>query len=91
LWLAAQAGYSFVDSRDGEEVIVTKATPNGTHGYLPDQPDMLGTLVISGYGVQTGAQVGKISNRDVAPTMAHLLGVAMPTAEGKVLKTALNK
>jgi predicted AlkP superfamily pyrophosphatase or phosphodiesterase len=89
LWLAAKDGYSFVDSRDGEDIVITKPTPNGTHGYLPDQPDMLGTLIIAGHGVKQGIDLGKISNLDVAPTMAHLLGVKMPTADGKVLQAAL--
>lgn len=89
LWLAANDGFSFIDGRDGDEVVVTRATPNGTHGYLPDQPDMLGTLVISGHGVKPGTNLGKVSNMDVAPTMARLLGVEMPTADGKVLTAAL--
>jgi predicted AlkP superfamily pyrophosphatase or phosphodiesterase len=89
LWLAAKSGYSFSDSAAGDEVIVPKASRAGTHGYLPDQPDMLGTLVISGHGIKTGAELGKASNRDVAPTIARLLGVELPTAEGKVLSAAL--
>ena len=91
LWLAAKEGYSFVDGRDGEDIVIKKETPNGTHGYLPDQPDMLGTLIMSGYGVKKGATLGKISNLDVAPTMARLLGVEMPTADGRVLEDGLEK
>lgn len=89
LWLAAKSGYSFSDSEAGEEVIVPKASRAGTHGYLPDQPDMLGTLVISGRGIKPGTDLGKVSNLDVAPTIARLLGVELPTAEGKVLGAAL--
>lgn len=89
LWLAARSGYSFTDSAAGNEVVVPRATPGGTHGYLPDQPDLLGTLVISGHGVRAAANVGKVSNRDVAPTIARLLGVELPTPEGKVLSSAL--
>ena len=91
LWLSAKDGYSFVDSREGDGVVVARATPNGTHGYLPDQPDMLATLIMSGYGIKPGTTLGKISNLDVAPTMARLLGIEMPTADGKVLESALGK
>jgi predicted AlkP superfamily pyrophosphatase or phosphodiesterase len=91
LWLAAKDGYSFVDSQEGEALVVTKATPNGTHGYLPDQPDMWGTLILSGYGIKSGSELGKVASIDVAPTMARLLGIAMPTAEGKPLVGALRE
>jgi len=89
LWLAAERGYAFTDSDAGDEVVVPRASRAGTHGYLPDQPDMLGTLVLAGPGIRGGATLGKASNRDVAPTIARLLGVELPTADGKVLETAL--
>ena len=88
-WLSAKSGYSFTDSEAGEEVLVPRATPGGTHGYIPDQPDMLGTLVMSGYGVKPGTKLTDVKNVDVAPTLARLLGVELPTAEGKPLTPAL--
>jgi predicted AlkP superfamily pyrophosphatase or phosphodiesterase len=89
LWLAAKTGYSFTDSDAGEEVLVPRATPGGTHGYVPDQSEMLGTLVISGYGIKPSTRLGKVQSLDVAPTMARLLGVELPTADGKPLTKAL--
>jgi hypothetical protein len=50
---------------------------------------MLGTLIMSGHGIKPRVRLGKISNMDVAPTIARLLGVEMPTAEGKVLEAGL--
>jgi predicted AlkP superfamily pyrophosphatase or phosphodiesterase len=91
LWLAAKSGYAFSESDAGEDVVVPRASHAGTHGYLPDQPALLGTLVLSGHGIKSGTSVGKVSNQDIAPTVAHLLGVELPTADGKVLKNALNK
>lgn len=88
LWLSAKSGYSFTDSEAGDELVVAKETPGGTHGYVPDQSDMLGTLVISGYGIKPGTNLGKVPSLDVAPTMARLLGVELPTAEGKPLMKA---
>lgn len=89
LWLAAKSGYAFTDAEAGEEPVVARSARGGAHGYLPDQSDMLGTLVLSGYGVRKGANVGKVSNRDVAPTIARLLGVELPGVEGKALDRAL--
>jgi predicted AlkP superfamily pyrophosphatase or phosphodiesterase len=89
LWLAAKSGYSFSDDHAAESPVGRRAEPAGTHGYLPHHADMLGTLVISGYGVNAGTTLGRVSNLDVAPTIAALLGVSLSTAEGKPLKEAL--
>lgn len=90
LWLAAKSGYSFSATENGENIIVPRDSRGGTHGYLPDQPDMLGSLVMWGAGVKQGVTLKKASNMDVAPTMAKLLGVEMPSADGKVLTEALS-
>lgn len=89
LWLAAKSGYSFSEAHTGNDVVTARSSRGGTHGYLPDQPDMLGTLVISGAGIQPGTRLGKVQSVDVAPTIARLLGIELPTAEGKVLEKAL--
>lgn len=84
-WLSAKSGYSFTDTETGDDVTAPRETRGGTHGYLPDQPEMLGTLVISGYGVASGKRLGKARNIDVAPTMAKLLGIELPDADGRAL------
>ncbi len=89
LWLSAESGYSFSDSEAGEELVVPRASRAGTHGYLPDHPDMWGTLVLWGNGIRSGVRLGKVSNLDVAPTIAALLGLQLPGADGRVLSEAL--
>lgn len=86
-WLSAKSGYSFTDTETGDDVTAARETRGGTHGYLPDQAEMLGTLVISisGDGVAPGKRLGKVNSTDVAPTMAKLLGVELPSAAGRVL------
>jgi predicted AlkP superfamily pyrophosphatase or phosphodiesterase len=84
LWLSAKSGYSFTDAHTGEPV-TPRPTPGGTHGYLPGDSEMFGSLVISGYGVKAGTKLGKVENIDVAPTIARLLGIELPTADGKPL------
>ena len=91
LWLAAKSGYSFTNTETGDEIVVPRESRGGTHGYLPDQPDMLGTLVLSGHGIKPGTRLGKVTNLDVAPTIARLLGIELPSAEGKPLTSALPK
>ncbi len=90
-WLTAKSGYAFTDSEAGEEVVVPRDTRGGTHGYLPDQPVMLGTLVISGYGIKPGTKLGKVQSLDVAPTIARLLGIELSTAQGKPLTPAFQE
>jgi predicted AlkP superfamily pyrophosphatase or phosphodiesterase len=88
-WIAAKRGYSFGDSAAGKETIGVRKTIGGTHGYLPDQPDLLAACVIWGPGIKAGTNLGKMNITDVAPTIARLLGVALPSAEGKVLAGAI--
>lgn len=89
LWLAAETRYSFTETHTGEDAVVPRATPGGTHGFLPDQSEMLGTLVISGFGAASGKTIGKVRNLDVAPTIARLLGIPMQGVDGRVLEEAL--
>jgi len=85
LWLAAQRNYSFSDTPAGDELVGTRKSVGGTHGFLPDQPELLAACVIWGPTVKPGTRLGKISGLDLAPTMAAILGVPMPAAEGKPL------
>lgn len=65
--------------------------PQHAHGYLPDHPRMYPAFVISGHKVRRGERIGRIRNHDIAPTIAHLLGLEMKNVEGRVLTEALSK
>lgn len=88
LWVAGKSGYSFTDSAEGDTIVVPRSTPGGTHGYLPGDPEMQGTLVLSGSGIKPGMTLTKVRNLDVAPTIANLLKIELPGADGRVLKEA---
>jgi predicted AlkP superfamily pyrophosphatase or phosphodiesterase len=89
-WLAAKSGYRFSDVFTGDEVVFDHKAITGAHGYLPDQPDLLAACVLWGAGIKPGAELGKIDIADVAPTIAKLLGVELPGAEGYALRAALD-
>lgn len=91
LWLAAKSDYAFSEASSGAETVIKRAKLSGTHGYLPDQPDMLSMCIVSGPGVKAGTKLGKIRAIDIAPTVARILGVELPTAEGKPLERLLSK
>ena len=84
LLLTAKTGYAFSGATGGP---VTAAVPQqkGGHGYPATDPDMDALFIASGYGVRKGGNMGTIPNIDVAPSIAKLLGVGLPTAKGKPL------
>jgi len=86
-WLASRSGFAFSDSSNGDDIVVPRPL-GGTHGYMPNHPEMHATLVIVGPDIRKGEDLGLVSSLDVAPTIAEMLGVALPTADGKPLKRA---
>jgi arylsulfatase A-like enzyme len=65
------------------------AGQRGMHGSF-GVADVHNTLIANGPSFLSGAAVDTPSgNVDVAPTVAHLLGLAMPQADGRVLNEAL--
>jgi predicted AlkP superfamily pyrophosphatase or phosphodiesterase len=81
LVLATTGSYSFSGAATGGALQREPAGASpGAHGYLNDDPQMQAIFIASGRGIKRGVKLGDISNLDVAPTIAHLLGVALPTA-----------
>jgi predicted AlkP superfamily pyrophosphatase or phosphodiesterase len=92
LVLAAKEGYAFNNNALGDELVteVTLEQGNqGHHGYLASNPKMNAVFVAAGRGIKKGARAGVIENIHVAPTIAHLLGVELPGARGRVLREIL--
>ena len=63
--------------------LVRDVRPGGTHGYPPDVTEMDATFIAVGPGIPAGRDLGKIDMRDIAPTVAALLGLTMPNVEGR--------
>jgi predicted AlkP superfamily pyrophosphatase or phosphodiesterase len=57
----------------------------GMHGYDPALAQMRSTFLMEGKGVPSNKNLGDIDMRDIAPTVARLLGVSLPKAQGKSL------
>jgi len=89
LVLLAAEGYSFADSLADKEAIIPSASLRGSHGHFQRDPKLYGGFVMSGAGVKSGVVIDEIKNIDVTPTMARLLGLSFPGADGKVLEQAL--
>jgi len=89
LVLYAKDGYAFFQGLDGAEVVRESKTYLGTHGYQNTDPELDGIFLASGYGIKPGIKLERVSNLDVAPTIAELLGVPLPNVEGRVLREIL--
>ena len=89
MMLFAEEGCAFGDTAAGELPFNEKPERKGSHGHDADLPDLHATFVAWGVGIKPGARLGEISNLSVAPTIAKLLGLPLPNAEGQPLAAAL--
>ncbi len=74
-------GYRIGGSLSG--AVIRTGKPGGMHGYLPGHRDMESSFFISGSGIPVGLELGQIDLRDIAPTLAALMKVTLPAAEGR--------
>lgn len=65
--------------------VLSKIKVGGTHGAMPDLPDLHASFFLVGPGVPAGKSLGTIDMRDIAPSLAHEVGLALPSADGKIL------
>jgi len=84
LLLIAKPGYALTRGSD-LPAVVDAGPGEGQHGYLNSDPDMDAIFIAWGRGIRAGARADRISNLDVAPTIAALLGVKLPSADGRAL------
>jgi len=79
-WVDFKIGYSASSSFTISKTFTLK----GTHGYFPDNKEMRATFMIAGPGIKP-KKLGDIDMRDIAPTLAKVLGVTLEKADGKPL------
>jgi hypothetical protein len=65
-----------------EEVV--KPGKGGSHGYFPDFHEIQTGFVAHGPGISKGAVIPVMNERDIAPSVAKLLGIDFPSAVGKI-------
>jgi predicted AlkP superfamily pyrophosphatase or phosphodiesterase len=92
--LALTALASHAPGRSGDILIVpqpyflnsTAATTHGT-GY---RYDARVPVVLAGPGIRRGEYLTAATPADIAPTLAHLVGITLPRPDGRVLREALD-
>ena len=71
----------------GKDVaLIGPSGSKGTHGYFPADPAMRSSFMMMGKGIAKGRDLGEIDMRVIAPTLAAILGVALPDAEVKAVR-----
>jgi predicted AlkP superfamily pyrophosphatase or phosphodiesterase len=84
LVLVAAPDYMFSGESAGD--LVTHGIEGGTHGYLNTDPKMQAIFMAWGAGIPPGVRLNSISNLDVAPTIAALLGLEMKQVKGHPIR-----
>lgn len=78
--LCAKPGYRF--GGDLNAPVMQTGRPGGTHGYFPELKEMDSSFFIAGPGIAP-RNLGRIEMIDIAPTLARLMKVNLPTADGR--------
>ena len=81
--LEAEPGYAFSDATTGPRLAA--AAGHAVGGYLPDRVEMDAGFVAFGPGLRRGVRVPRMGLVDVAPTLARLVGLPLPEADGHAL------
>ncbi|MGC1485064.1 MAG: ectonucleotide pyrophosphatase/phosphodiesterase [Candidatus Acidiferrum sp.] len=82
-FVGLKPGWRTGSSLDGP--VLSKVKVGGTHGAMPDLPDLHASFFLVGPGVPAHRSLGLIDMRDVAPTLAHEMGLSLQSADGKIL------
>jgi predicted AlkP superfamily pyrophosphatase or phosphodiesterase len=77
-------GY-YVAGDPASDMLTEIGGTHGSHGFSPDFPEMRSSLFISGVGVARNRDLGIVDMRQIAPTVAQLLKISMPSAKAVTL------
>ncbi len=83
--LEAREGYCFDNSLEGSLIEAAHPEHIAGHGFSPEKADIYTTFIACGNGIIKGKTISEINLIDEAPTMAALLGLQMPEAEGRII------
>jgi predicted AlkP superfamily pyrophosphatase or phosphodiesterase len=64
-------------------------TTGGHHGYDPNNPEMYTGFIAEGAGIIKGGHIRELREVDIAPLIAHLLGIDFKVPDGKLVEGIL--
>jgi predicted AlkP superfamily pyrophosphatase or phosphodiesterase len=83
LLIEVREGFRMVPGSEGD--LVVPSAQKGAHGYSPDFPGQRASFLAAGPGVPRGRQLDEVRMIDIAPTLAALVGLTLPDADGRVI------
>jgi predicted AlkP superfamily pyrophosphatase or phosphodiesterase len=69
--------------------VISPSKDRGAHGYLSGDSSMQAIFIASGAAIKKGVRLSQVSNVDIAPTIAALLGLDMNSASGHTIREIL--
>jgi len=82
-FVGLKPGWRTGSTTDGQ--VLSKIKMGGTHGAMPDLPDLHASFFLVGPGVPAGNSLGTIDMRDVAPTLSARGWASFAKRDGRVL------
>ena len=82
--MVLKPGYYVGAATSGDLVTVIPAA-RGSHGFSPEYPEMRASFFAVGAGIARNRDLGLVDMRQIAPTVAKILKVQLPTAKEKAL------
>ena len=79
-----------VDALPGHCFLDKPEETHGEHGFGLDCPQARTLLWLSGPGIRRGERIERARLVDIAPTLAHALGLSLSQAQGRVLSEAFD-
>lgn len=91
--LEARDGYYFLDDFKAPVCVVDDIEGRGkmyaTHGYMPGKPGYQTVFMAKGPDIKEDEEILSMCLVDEGPTMAALLGVELPEADGRVMTSII--
>lgn len=81
--LEARKGFYFQDELDMNCI---SEIQRATHGYHPKRKDYQTVFMIAGPDIKPGIDIGEMSLLDEGPTIAAMMGLELPGADGRVIE-----
>lgn len=87
--ITAAPGYAFGKNAAALDALTPLNTVKGAHGYPSRAPGLAATFIAWGAAIKSPVTIPEVRTLDVAPTMAAVLGLELPSADGRVLREIL--
>lgn len=87
--LVAHKGFEIRDDVMGD-YMTTALVQKAQHGYSEEFPEMRASFCLAGPGIPAGMDILHCNLVDIAPTLASIMGISMPSAQGENLCKRFN-